>query len=88
MIEPFKPKKLYCMGEILRYLNNGGIKISRQTLHNYTMLGLISEEERTPAGHRLYPESVFERLRKIEMLKIHHPLNEIKSILGRKIRKN
>jgi DNA-binding transcriptional MerR regulator len=78
------PKKLFKIGEILRYyLSPRGQKISRQTLHNYTQLGLIAEAERTESGHRLYDESVFDRLRKIDLYKLHHSLMEVKAILER-----
>ncbi len=70
------PKKLFRIGEVMKHTG-----LSRQTLHNYTVLGLISEEERTDSGHRLYPEGVFERIRKIEMLKRHRTLREVKEIL-------
>ncbi len=70
------PKKLYKIGEVMRYSG-----LSRQTLHNYTMMGLILEAERTDSGHRLYPEDVFERLTKIEMLRRHRSLREVKDIL-------
>ena len=77
----FQPKKLYRISEILFYLQQSGAKISRQTLHNYTLMGLISENCRTPAGHRLYDTNVFKRLLKIELLKRHRTLSEIKKIL-------
>ncbi len=70
------PPKRYKVGEIMEHTS-----ISRQTIHNYTMLGLIKPIERTDSGHRLYDESVFERLRKIELLKLHHTLSEIKDFL-------
>jgi DNA-binding transcriptional MerR regulator len=75
MAEP--PRKLYKIGEVMRYTG-----ISRQTLHNYTILGLISEAERTPSEHRLYGEEVFERIRRIQELKKSHTLKEIREILG------
>ncbi len=71
-----KPKKLYKIGELIRHTG-----ISRQTLHNYTMLGLIHEAERTESGHRLYGEDVFERLEKVERFKRHRTLREVKAIL-------
>lgn len=71
-----KPKKLFKIGELIHYSG-----ISRQTLHNYTMLGLIHEAERTEKGHRLYAEEVFERLEKIERYKAHHSLREVKAML-------
>lgn len=70
------PKKLFRIGEVMKHTG-----LSRQTLHNYTVLGLIGEEERTDSGHRMYPEGVFERIRKIEMLKRHRTLREVKEIL-------
>ena len=71
---PF-PKKLYKTGEIMAHTG-----ISRQTLHNYTLFGLIREEERTPSGHRLYGEEVFLRLQKINELKSRLSLREIKEM--------
>ena len=67
------PPKRYKVGEIIRHTN-----LSRQTIHNYTTLGLIKPVERTQSGHRLYGEDVFARLRKIELLKTHHTMAEIK----------
>jgi DNA-binding transcriptional MerR regulator len=69
-------KKLYKISEIMKQSG-----LSRQTVHNYTMLGLITEEERTPEGHRLYPESTAERLRKIRLLSRHRTLREVGEIL-------
>ena len=70
------PKKLYKIGEIMSHTG-----ISRQTIHNYTMMGLITEAERTDSGHRLYDETAFDRLAKIERLKRHHTLREIKKMV-------
>jgi DNA-binding transcriptional MerR regulator len=70
------PPKRYKVGEIMRHTG-----LSRQTIHNYTMLGLIAPVERTDSGHRLYDENVFDRIRKIEMMKIHRTLQEIKEHL-------
>ncbi len=67
-----RPKKLFKIGEVMRYS-----ELSRQTIHNYTMLGLITEAERTESGHRLYPEEVFDRLELIKRLREHHSLKEI-----------
>ena len=69
------PKKLFKIGEVMRYSG-----LSRQTIHNYTMLGLITEEERTASGHRLYGEEVFERLAEIEKLKSKKTLKEIRQL--------
>ena len=70
------PPKLFKIGEVMRYSG-----LSRQTVHNYTMLGLIRETERTDSGHRLYPESVFPRLERIVRLKRTKTLREIQEIL-------
>ncbi len=70
------PPKLYKIGEVIRYSD-----FSRQTIHNYTKMGLIEPEDRTEAGHRLYGPDVFERLEKIKMLKRHRTLEEVKEIL-------
>ena len=58
------PPKLYRIGEIVEYTG-----LSRQTVHNYTIMGLITEARRSAGGHRLYDESVFARLDTIEELK-------------------
>jgi MerR family mercuric resistance operon transcriptional regulator len=70
------PLKLYRIGEVMRYSG-----LSRQTVHNYTLLGLISETERTEGGHRLYPEEVFDRLSRIQELKKTRTLKEIRLLL-------
>jgi hypothetical protein len=56
MLKP-KPPKLYRVGEVVDYSG-----MSRQTIHNYTTMGLIRESQWTRGGHRVYDESVFERL--------------------------
>jgi DNA-binding transcriptional MerR regulator len=70
------PRKLFKIGEVMRYSG-----LSRQTIHNYTMLGLITEEERTPSGHRLYGEDVFARLEKVKELRDRKTLKEIIQLL-------
>ncbi len=72
------PHKLYKIGEVMRYTG-----LSRQTVHNYTVMGLIGEAERTPSGHRLYDEGVFERLERVRGLQSHMTLQEIKRLLDR-----
>jgi DNA-binding transcriptional MerR regulator len=64
------------MGDLVRHT-----PLSRQTIHNYTIMGLIRESQWTEGGHRLYDESVFERLAKITELKRTKTLSEIKRIL-------
>lgn len=59
-----RPPKLYRIGEVIEYSG-----MSRQTVHNYTTMGLLRECRWTAGGHRLYDESVFERLDQIAELK-------------------
>jgi len=73
------PAKLYRIGELVRYT-----PFSRQTIHNYTIMGLIQERQWTEGGHRLYDETVFERLSKIIELKRTKTLSEIREILCEK----
>ena len=70
------PAKLYRIGELVRYT-----PFSRQTLHNYTIMGLIRESQWTEGGHRLYDEAVFEKLSRISQLKKTKTLFEIRRIL-------
>ena len=72
------PVKLYRIGELVRYT-----PFSRQTIHNYTTMGLINESQWTDGGHRLYDESVFPRLSKIIELRRTKTLAEIREILNR-----
>ena len=69
-------RKLWKIGELIE--RSG---ISRQTLHNYTMLGLIEPASRTPSGHRLYDERAFELLERIKQLRRTHTLMEIRDLL-------
>jgi len=71
------PAKLYRIGELVSYT-----PFSRQTIHNYTIMGLIREAQWTEGGHRLYDESVFRRLSRIVQLKKTKTLAEIMRILG------
>lgn len=76
------PRKLFKIGEVMRYTG-----LSRQTLHNYTMLGLIREVERTDSGHRLYPADVFDRLERIIGLKKEKKtLRDIQEIMSAEAR--
>lgn len=59
-----RPPKLYRIGEVVDYSG-----VSRQTIHNYTTMGLIRESRWTTGGHRLFDESVFERLDRIAEMK-------------------
>ncbi len=70
------PMKLYRIGEVVRCT-----PFTRQTIHNYTTMGLLPETDWTEGGHRLYDESVFERLAKILELRKTKTLAEIRRIL-------
>ena len=70
------PAKRYRIGELVRYS-----PFSRQTIHNYTIMGLIREAEWTEGGHRLYDESVFDRLSRILELRQTMSLTEIRRVL-------
>ena len=70
------PVKLYRIGELVRHT-----PFSRQTIHNYTIMGLIHEAQWTDGGHRLYDESVFERLSKIIELRKTKTLFQIRQII-------
>ena len=71
-----KREKLYKIGEVIEYSG-----LSRQTIHNYTVAGLIYEARRTPSGHRLYDESVFDQLEQIKVLQSkNYTLTQIKKI--------
>ena len=59
-----RPPKLYRIGEVVGYCELG-----RQTVHNYTIMGLLHEAQWTEGGHRLYDESVFTRLDLVAELK-------------------
>ncbi len=70
------PVKLYRIGEVV-----DSTPFSRQTIHNYTTMGLIEESSWTKGGHRLYDESVFERLSMIVELRKTKTLEQIRGIL-------
>ena len=70
------PVKLYRIGEVVESTG-----FSRQTIHNYTTMGLIEECSWTKGGHRLYDQSVFERLSMIMELRKTKTLEQIRVIL-------
>ena len=70
------PAKLFKIGEIVQHT-----RVSRQTIHNYTIMGLIKEAGWTQGGHRLYDEQVFHRLSQIMALRKTKTLSEIKDII-------
>jgi len=71
------PRKLFKIGEVMEHSG-----CSRQMLHNYTMLSLIRAAKRTPSGHRLYDETVFDVLERIKELKKDNTLEQIRRILA------
>lgn len=72
-----KREKLYKIGEVMEYTG-----LSRQTIHNYTLAGLLLEARRTVSGHRLYDESVFDRIDQIRILQSkNYTLYQIKKLL-------
>jgi hypothetical protein len=72
--EPEIPPKLYRIGEVAEHYG-----CSRQTIHNYTIMGLIDEAGWTRGGHRQYDESVFERIDLIQKLRAQQvPLERIR----------
>ena len=71
------PRKLYRASEIADHLG-----VTRQTVHNYATIGLITEEARTRGGQRLFDESVFGRIALIQDLKPIYRLHEIRRVLG------
>lgn len=75
------PRKLYHIGDLVDHS-----PFSRQTIHNYTIMGLIREAQWTKGGHRLYDESVFERLARIEELKKNKTLVQIRDILSKEVK--
>ena len=54
------PPRVYRISEVAAYAGT-----TRQTIHNYTTMGLLQECRWTDGGHRLYDESVFQRLDEI-----------------------
>ena len=72
------PPKLYRIGEVIEYSG-----VSRQTIHNYTTMGLLQESRWTRGGHRLYDESVFGRLDLVRRLRADgKSLQEIRAIMA------
>jgi DNA-binding transcriptional MerR regulator len=78
-----KPRKLWKVGELVRHTG-----LSRQTLHNWCQLGLICEAERTEGGHRLYDDSIFGQLERIQRHRAGgKSLREIADLLERQRRR-
>ena len=55
--------RLYTAGELARKAG-----MTRQTVHHYTVLGLIAPVERTGGGFRLYDDSALRRIRLVRGL--------------------
>ena len=73
------PPKLYRIGEVVSYCG-----LSRQTVHNYTTMGLLREARWTDGGHRQYDESVFVRIDEVEEMKAQgKSLREIRKHFAR-----
>jgi len=72
------PPKRYRIGEIVQHTG-----LSRQTIHNYTAMGLIHAADHTAGGHRLYDESVFERLSRVAALKRSRSMDQIVTLMRR-----
>lgn len=75
-VEGMPPRKLYRIGEVIEHSG-----FSRQTVHNYTVMGLIRESKWTQGGHRLYDARVFKKLAFIKSMKDRYRLDQIKRML-------
>ena len=74
---PRRPvKKLFKIGEVAEYSG-----LSRQTVNYYSVLGILREAGRTKSGHRLYDESVFDRIDRVRELQPARTLKEIAELL-------
>jgi DNA-binding transcriptional MerR regulator len=69
--------RLFKIGDVMRQTG-----LSRQTVHNYTVLGLVSEASRTEGGHRLYDAAAVETLRRVIALRRALTLSEIRAKLA------
>lgn len=67
------PPRLYKVGDLM-----DATGLSRQTIHNYTMMGLIRPSTRSAAGHRLYDEMAVKRLLRVMLLRVHRTMEEVK----------
>jgi MerR family redox-sensitive transcriptional activator SoxR len=69
-------RKLYSAGEVARHAG-----LTRQVVHNYTVMGLIHPAERTPTNRRYYDESVFRRIALIRrMLRSGYTLQSLREL--------
>jgi DNA-binding transcriptional MerR regulator len=58
--------------------------LSRQTIHQYVLLGLVQPSGQTAGGHRTFSSRVFRRLDEIRALKRTHTLAEIREVFARR----
>lgn len=73
------PPKLYRIGELVTYSG-----VSRQTIHNYTVMGLLNPTRYTDGRHRLYDETVFERLDRIAEMRLgNKSIQDIRDFFSR-----
>jgi len=73
------PVKRYRIGELVEYAG-----VSRQTIHNYTAMGLLHECGWSRGGHRLYDESAFSRVDEIlQMRQQSKSMREIREFFWR-----
>jgi DNA-binding transcriptional MerR regulator len=67
---------LYTIGKVARRVG-----LSGQMIHVYHSLGLIREVKKSPAGYRLFDESVFRRIELIRRLnRSGYSLRDIKEV--------
>ena len=67
---------LHKIGSVMRQTG-----LSRQTVHNYTVLGLVTEDARTEGGHRLYSDQAIDTLKRVVSLRKRMSLTEIRRLL-------
>ena len=68
-------RELYKIGEVAR--RSG---FTTQEISTWCMLGLVKETARTAAGHRLFDETIFGRLKLIRDLNTRYTLRDIREI--------
>lgn len=78
--EGVRVEKLFRVGELIEYTG-----LSRQTVHLYTQMQLITEKRRSLSNYRLYSEDVFRRIETIKALQENgYTLLKIKDICDSK----
>jgi DNA-binding transcriptional MerR regulator len=56
-------QQLFHLADVVRLT-----KISRHTVQYYLLLGLVTETQRTPGGHRLFDNAAVRRIKLIQQL--------------------